>query len=768
MTRLSRLVRNLAPAPGAGIAIVAVVAAAAIVVLPAGLLAADAAAGGPAFRAAAAALDGLEAASIPTGRLIDRALPMAGLDRQDGSGSGPAIGAGAWRQMLHELRLASPAPPAGWPTPGQAREQARLAKDAGVVPVALLDAGYARLRPDALERGLVAWRDGRLELTAAGRAESPYSGHRAFAAAALLPRTFHGADVTFSLPAALLAGDEAPPARLELDAGDGLGWREVAVGGTARAAYAATGAYEPRLRATYADGAVREASFTFEVAALAAPAPTQTWPVTATVPYQGVYGFGEAYVYLAPGHATVTDPVVIVEGFDMDNLMDWDELYALLNQENMLEELRAGGFDAVVLNFNDSTDDIRRNAMILVELLRQVGVAQPDGRDKVVIGASMGGLLTRYALAWMEQQGLDANARAFISFDSPQLGANIPLGVQYWLQLFQIESTEAGHLLSRLDTAAARQMLLYHHTASGGGSGQPATLRGSFLADLAAVGDWPQGLRKVAVANGSGQAAGQGYAPGTQVISYEYYSFLVDLIGNVWAVPDGGSRQILRGLIDRIWPLPNDELNVTVSGTQPWDSAPGGWRASLADMDATPAPYGDIVALYPNHCFIPTVSALALAGVAPYANISQLADPLALTPFDAVYWPAANQEHILVTPENKAWFTAEIARQASGVDDVVAVPAAAGPRMVAARPNPFNPATEIVVELAAAGPARVEVFDVGGRRVRTLVDGMLPAGRTAVAWDGRDEAGRPLASGTFVCRVTAGGGAGAGRLTLVR
>ncbi|MBK9474624.1 MAG: hypothetical protein IPO18_20520 [bacterium] len=39
----------------------------------------------------------------------------------------------------------------------------------------------------------------------------------------------------------------------------------------------------------------------------------------------------------------------------------------------------------------------------------------------------------------------------------------------------------------------------------------------------------------MAVANGSGTAQGQGYAPGTQLISYEYYSFLVDLIGNVQA-----------------------------------------------------------------------------------------------------------------------------------------------------------------------------------------------------------------------------------------
>lgn len=720
------------------------------------------------FQQAAAALDGLDPARIPTGRLYDRALPMSGLALQDGAGNGPAVDAAAWRQMLHEMRLSSLALPNGWPTPDLARDEERRAREAGIIPIAVLDAAYARLRDDALTAGLVAYDGDRLVETPAAAATSPYVVRQAFAAAALVPRTYHGADATFTIPSLLFAGETERPARLQFDADDGRGWRDVALDAPIAVNYAATGARTLRLRAEYASTAVREASFSFDVAALAAPAPTETWPITATVPYQGVYGYGTAYVYLAPGHAVVTDPVVVVEGFDLDNIMNWDELYALLNRENMLEDLRASGFDAVVLNFHESTDDIRRNAMILVELLRQVGVAQPDQRDRIVIGASMGGLVARYALTYMEQQGLDANVRTFISFDSPHLGANIPLGVQYWLQLFQVESTEAAHLLSRLDTPAAREMLLYHHTSSGGGTGQADPLRAAYLADLAAIGSWPTSLRRVAVANGSGASAGQGYAPGTQVIAYEYYSFLVDLIGNVWAVPNGGSKQILRGLIDRIWPLPNDELNVTVTGTLPLDSAPGGWRSSLADMDATPAPYGDIVALYPNHCFIPTISALALDVTDPYTNLATLGDVTAHSQFDAVYYPAANQEHVLITPENKVWFNGEIVRANSAVDDPSAPPAAR-PRLVGAQPNPFNPSTRLVLELPAnVARARLEIFDLQGRHVRTLLDGPLAAGRPQVAWDGRDDSGRALASGAFVARLAADGSVGTTRLVLLR
>ena len=59
-------------------------------------------------------------------------------------------------------------------------------------------------------------------------------------------------------------------------------------------------------------------------------------------------------------------------------------------------------------------------------------------------------------------------------------------------------------------------------------------------------------------------------------------SRLVDIIGNVWAVPDSTSHIILDGLINRIWPFPDDQMVVYVEGTDPYDSAPGGWRGRRA------------------------------------------------------------------------------------------------------------------------------------------------------------------------------------------
>ena len=72
-------------------------------------------------------------------------------------------------------------------------------------------------------------------------------------------------------------------------------------------------------------------------------------------------------------------------------------------------------------------------------------------------------------------------------------------------------------------------------------------------------------------------------------------------------------------------------------------------------------------------------------------------------------------------------------------------------------PNPFNPSTKLVFELVAPSHARLEIFDVAGRYVATLLNGQTPGGRHVITWDGRDSRGRTQASGAYFCRLTAGG-----------
>jgi hypothetical protein len=72
-------------------------------------------------------------------------------------------------------------------------------------------------------------------------------------------------------------------------------------------------------------------------------------------------------------------------------------------------------------------------------------------------------------------------------------------------------------------------------------------------------------------------------------------------------------------------------------------------------------------------------------------------------------------------------------------------------------PNPFNPSTVITYALPEGGRVVLELFDITGRRIRTLVDDTRVMGRHREEWDGRDDRGRQVASGVYIYRLQAGG-----------
>ncbi|NOX38137.1 MAG: S8 family serine peptidase [Calditrichaeota bacterium] len=71
-------------------------------------------------------------------------------------------------------------------------------------------------------------------------------------------------------------------------------------------------------------------------------------------------------------------------------------------------------------------------------------------------------------------------------------------------------------------------------------------------------------------------------------------------------------------------------------------------------------------------------------------------------------------------------------------------------------PNPFNPTTRIPFSIAEPTTVLLQIFDVQGRLIRTLLDRPLGAGSHSVQWDGTDALGRPLPSGTYIYRLKAG------------
>ena len=82
-------------------------------------------------------------------------------------------------------------------------------------------------------------------------------------------------------------------------------------------------------------------------------------------------------------------------------------------------------------------------------------------------------------------------------------------------------------------------------------------------------------------------------------------------------------------------------------------------------------------------------------------------------------------------------------------------------------PNPFNPSTIIPYELAEAAHVRLEIFNLLGQRLATLVDGTRPAGSHTAMWDATDAAGRAVGAGVYIYRMSSEGRSMSRRMVLV-
>ncbi len=90
----------------------------------------------------------------------------------------------------------------------------------------------------------------------------------------------------------------------------------------------------------------------------------------------------------------------------------------------------------------------------------------------------------------------------------------------------------------------------------------------------------------------------------------------------------------------------------------------------------------------------------------------------------------------------------------SGIDDIA--PLANTFALAQNYPNPFNPSTNIGFRISDFGFTSLKVYDLLGREVATLKSENLSPGNYEVVWDGRDNSGQAVASGTYIYRLTTG------------
>jgi hypothetical protein len=425
--------------------------------------------------------------------------------------------------------------------------------------------------------------------------------------------------------------------------------------------------------------------------------------VTATIPYQG---YGDAQGFLGQGEYEIfmdnTDgvfdkPVILLDGFDPNDARTIPSIYGLLTYgvgQNLADDLRNLGYDIVILNFpiytrpadntlvSGGSDFIQRNAMVLAELLNQVNALKIGGEQNVVIGPSMGGLIARYGLRYMEMNSLSHDTRLYISFDAPHKGANIPIGFQHLFNYMANgplgDATVQVLVDAMLKSTASRQMLIDQyegHLATGSAvEFNPAVLlptgapnfRDSFQAELDAMG-FPESARNIAITNGAGNAMTNG-TPGQIVMDHTFNITATQrAIINLNFTPAANqTAQVSRfrgQALLFVWITVYESManSMAPSYTDGLDAAPGG-RFDITSLEAAAGSNALLTEFFDNlninyFDFIPMNSALALTSPQDlYAPISGAT----VSPFDAYYYPLTNENHVTLTAGNMNFALLEI------------------------------------------------------------------------------------------------------------
>jgi len=150
-------------------------------------------------------------------------------------------------------------------------------------------------------------------------------------------------------------------------------------------------------------------------------------------------------------------------------------------------------------------------------------------------------------------------------------------------------------------------------------------------------------------------------------------------------------------------------------------------------------------------CFITTDPTFAVQGTVPITL-----PPGGSATVDVEYTPADPGEHdatlyVRQVGEDELVAQAVAMRGIANGTTAVTGPGTSRFDLEVSRPNPFSTATAIGFTLPRAGKAKLEIIDVHGRRVETLVNGVRPAGRVEVTWRPRNRA-----NGMYFCRLQAG------------
>jgi len=354
-------------------------------------------------------------------------------------------------------------------------------------------------------------------------------------------------------------------------------------------------------------------------------------------------------------------------------------------------------FEFIILDFKHGNDLLERNALTLVALIERLNQTYGANylQDITLIGPSMGSLIAQYALSYMEHNNIQHRVRTYISFDGCHQGANVPIGLQNYVEYITKRGILKGIKTIRqgmYNGLAARQMLAHHQSANSEFPA-PDALRNQFLQNLTAVGEYPVQSRKVALINGAKNGLlNPDHSTNSTILDIEIkrqgWKSIWGLCNNnickkiKWTARTATNND--KNITAEMWtasPLYNVLFWVPLGkknyytqaawGNSAQDNAPGGLFGELfTDSYETHMTFLAKEAIYlltgdkptfninlNNFTMMPSYSAADIRY--PSKNLYRRIDQFPPTPFDYIYAPNKNEIHVEVTEDGSVWFENE-------------------------------------------------------------------------------------------------------------
>ena len=372
------------------------------------------------------------------------------------------------------------------------------------------------------------------------------------------------------------------------------------------------------------------------------------------------------------------------------------------------------------MDWFDSGADIRANAEVLKEVIRFVNRNKTPNARNVLVGKSMGGLISRYCLFSMEEDGEKHQTSIFISYDSPQCGANVPIGAMFAFYditsiirdpligiIMNLFKMDLNDLMVKLNTLSeyksVRQMCpLFVNKQLEIESSSYMQLQAELSQKGYPKGDGDNPIENIAIINGGLDSSGSvsQFIPNEKLLHFSFDAsskILGELLLYLFFTPKiipapiiigrynfhfdvdifpylSNSQQVyssnisftkkFRWIFSKTWKIRNQEYNAPSSGI-PLDAAAGSFynlknlRGFFLNTLNVSSLFGEMNAsmtIAKKFMFIPTSSALSINGNYFRDFYTNPPIPLVETPFSSFYLNDTTSSHTSLLSGSGVWF----------------------------------------------------------------------------------------------------------------